>query len=35
LQRRGTFRTGYEASTLRGLLGMSRPANRYATAGSS
>jgi alkanesulfonate monooxygenase SsuD/methylene tetrahydromethanopterin reductase-like flavin-dependent oxidoreductase (luciferase family) len=35
LQRRGAFRTGYEASTLRGLLGMSRPANRYATAGSS
>jgi alkanesulfonate monooxygenase SsuD/methylene tetrahydromethanopterin reductase-like flavin-dependent oxidoreductase (luciferase family) len=35
LQRRGVFRTGYEASTLRGLLGMSRPANRYATAGSA
>ena len=32
LQRRGLFRTGYEASTLRGLLGLARPANRYATA---
>ncbi|MEV7735894.1 LLM class flavin-dependent oxidoreductase [Streptomyces sp. NPDC088921] len=32
LQRRGTFRTGYEADTLRGLLGLARPANRYATA---
>src|SRR5947209_4973009 len=31
LQRRGLFRTGYEASTLRGLLGLPRPANRYAT----
>ncbi|MEV0040640.1 LLM class flavin-dependent oxidoreductase [Streptomyces sp. NPDC050804] len=30
LQRRGAFRTGYEASTLRGLLGLPRPANRYA-----
>jgi alkanesulfonate monooxygenase SsuD/methylene tetrahydromethanopterin reductase-like flavin-dependent oxidoreductase (luciferase family) len=30
LQRRAVFRTAYEASTLRGLLGMSRPANRYA-----
>ncbi|WP_031464369.1 LLM class flavin-dependent oxidoreductase [Sciscionella sediminilitoris] len=30
LQRRGAFRTAYEASTLRGLLGLSRPANRYA-----
>jgi alkanesulfonate monooxygenase SsuD/methylene tetrahydromethanopterin reductase-like flavin-dependent oxidoreductase (luciferase family) len=30
LQRRGAFRTGYEADTLRGLLGLSRPANRYA-----
>jgi alkanesulfonate monooxygenase SsuD/methylene tetrahydromethanopterin reductase-like flavin-dependent oxidoreductase (luciferase family) len=32
LQRRGLFRTSYEASTLRGLLGLSRPANRYALA---
>ena len=31
LQRRGAFRTGYEAGTLRGLLGLARPANRYAT----
>ncbi|MFD9125534.1 LLM class flavin-dependent oxidoreductase [Kitasatospora sp. NPDC059571] len=30
LQRRGIFRTAYEASTLRGLLGLPRPANRYA-----
>jgi alkanesulfonate monooxygenase SsuD/methylene tetrahydromethanopterin reductase-like flavin-dependent oxidoreductase (luciferase family) len=30
LQRRGAFRTSYEASTLRGLLGFPRPANRYA-----
>jgi len=29
LRARGAFRTGYEASTLRGLLGLSRPANRY------
>jgi alkanesulfonate monooxygenase SsuD/methylene tetrahydromethanopterin reductase-like flavin-dependent oxidoreductase (luciferase family) len=29
LQRRGAFRRAYEASTLRGLLGLSRPANRY------
>ncbi|MEU0943560.1 LLM class flavin-dependent oxidoreductase [Streptomyces canus] len=32
LQRRGAFRTVYEADTLRGLLGLARPANRYATA---
>ncbi|MGW4381431.1 LLM class flavin-dependent oxidoreductase [Kitasatospora sp. NPDC004531] len=32
LQRRGRFRTAYGASTLRGLLGLPRPANRYATA---
>jgi alkanesulfonate monooxygenase SsuD/methylene tetrahydromethanopterin reductase-like flavin-dependent oxidoreductase (luciferase family) len=32
LQRRGLFRTAYEAATLRGLLGLSRPANRYALA---
>ncbi len=31
LQRRGLFRTAYEATTLRGLLGLPRPANRYAT----
>ncbi|MGW1255430.1 LLM class flavin-dependent oxidoreductase [Streptomyces sp. NPDC002513] len=30
LQRRGAFRTAYEAGTLRGLLGLARPANRYA-----
>jgi alkanesulfonate monooxygenase SsuD/methylene tetrahydromethanopterin reductase-like flavin-dependent oxidoreductase (luciferase family) len=34
LQRRGAFRTRYEAATLRGLLGLPRPASRYATAGS-
>ncbi|WP_405014894.1 LLM class flavin-dependent oxidoreductase [Kitasatospora sp. NBC_01539] len=33
LQRRGVFRTAYEAGTLRGLLGLPRPANRYAAAG--
>lgn len=32
LQRRGAFREGYDATTLRGLLGLPRPANRYATA---
>ncbi|MEU2628361.1 LLM class flavin-dependent oxidoreductase [Kitasatospora sp. NPDC007106] len=31
LQRRGAFRTAYEANTLRGLLGLPRPANHYAT----
>ena len=30
LQARGLFRDHYEASTLRGLLGLARPANRYA-----
>jgi alkanesulfonate monooxygenase SsuD/methylene tetrahydromethanopterin reductase-like flavin-dependent oxidoreductase (luciferase family) len=30
LQARGAFRTAYEAPTLRGLLGLDRPANRYA-----
>ncbi|VVJ18385.1 FMNH2-utilizing oxygenase [Amycolatopsis camponoti] len=30
LQRRGAFRREYEASTLRGLLGLARPVNRYA-----
>jgi alkanesulfonate monooxygenase SsuD/methylene tetrahydromethanopterin reductase-like flavin-dependent oxidoreductase (luciferase family) len=34
LQRRGAFRTLYEAGSLRGLLGLGRPASRYATAGS-
>jgi alkanesulfonate monooxygenase SsuD/methylene tetrahydromethanopterin reductase-like flavin-dependent oxidoreductase (luciferase family) len=29
LQSRGVFRTEYEATTLRGLLGLPRPANRY------
>lgn len=32
LQGRGAFRSGYEATTLRGLLGLPRPANRYAAA---
>ena len=32
LRRRGLFRTAYEADTLRGLLGLGRPANRYAIA---
>jgi alkanesulfonate monooxygenase SsuD/methylene tetrahydromethanopterin reductase-like flavin-dependent oxidoreductase (luciferase family) len=32
LQRRGVFRTAYEANSLRGLLGLTRPANRYAAA---
>ncbi len=32
LQRRGAFREAYEAGTLRGLLGLTRPASRYATA---
>lgn len=31
LQRRRLFRDRYEAFTLRGLLGLDRPANRYAT----
>ncbi|MDF3048845.1 MAG: FMNH2-utilizing oxygenase [Pseudonocardia sp.] len=30
LQRRGAYRTAYEAGTLRGLFGLPRPANRYA-----
>ncbi|MFD7713281.1 LLM class flavin-dependent oxidoreductase [Streptomyces sp. NPDC059785] len=30
LQRRGVFRQAYESDTLRGLLGLPRPANRYA-----
>ncbi len=32
LRHRGVFRTAYEADTLRGLLGLPRPANRYAAA---
>ena len=32
LQRRGAFRNAYQESTLRGLLGLSRPANRYVVA---
>ncbi|GAA4638307.1 LLM class flavin-dependent oxidoreductase [Actinoallomurus vinaceus] len=32
LRRRGAFRDEYEADTLRGLLGLSRPAGRYARA---
>ncbi|MGI3784656.1 MAG: LLM class flavin-dependent oxidoreductase [Janthinobacterium lividum] len=33
LQRRGAFRTAYEAGTLRARLGLERPANRYVTEG--
>ena len=32
LQRRGAFRTGYDAGSLRGRLGLPRPASRYAAA---
>ncbi|WP_190078967.1 LLM class flavin-dependent oxidoreductase [Streptomyces longisporoflavus] len=32
LQRRGAFRRAYEADTLRGLLGLARPASRYAAS---
>jgi alkanesulfonate monooxygenase SsuD/methylene tetrahydromethanopterin reductase-like flavin-dependent oxidoreductase (luciferase family) len=32
LQRRGLFRAGYPGGTLRELLGLPRPANRYAAA---
>jgi alkanesulfonate monooxygenase SsuD/methylene tetrahydromethanopterin reductase-like flavin-dependent oxidoreductase (luciferase family) len=32
LQRRGRFRRSYEASTLRGLLGLPRPDSRYVAA---
>jgi len=35
LQRRGAFRTAYEAGTLRGLLGLHRPASRHAQVGSN
>lgn len=31
LRRRGAFRKAYEANTLRGLLGLPRPASRYST----
>ncbi|WP_462203857.1 LLM class flavin-dependent oxidoreductase, partial [Frankia sp. CcWB3] len=31
LHHRGAFRTAYQATTLRGHLGLPRPANRYAT----
>ncbi|QDY09046.1 LLM class flavin-dependent oxidoreductase [Micromonospora sp. HM134] len=33
LRDRGLFRAGYPGGTLRGLLGLPRPANRYAVAG--
>jgi alkanesulfonate monooxygenase SsuD/methylene tetrahydromethanopterin reductase-like flavin-dependent oxidoreductase (luciferase family) len=32
LRRRGIFRSAYEADTLRGLLGLTRPASRYAVS---
>ena len=35
LQGRGVFRRGYEARTLRGLLGLGRPANRYASVAAA
>ncbi|MDI2028086.1 LLM class flavin-dependent oxidoreductase [Saccharopolyspora sp. TS4A08] len=35
LQRRGVFRTGYDAGTLRDRLGLARPVNRYASAGGT
>jgi alkanesulfonate monooxygenase SsuD/methylene tetrahydromethanopterin reductase-like flavin-dependent oxidoreductase (luciferase family) len=35
LQRRGAFRRAYEAMTLRGHLGLSRPASRYASLARS
>ncbi|MCX5562379.1 LLM class flavin-dependent oxidoreductase [Streptomyces sp. NBC_00038] len=34
LQRRDAFRTAYDATTLRGHLGLARPNSRYANAGS-
>ncbi|MEO6123226.1 MAG: LLM class flavin-dependent oxidoreductase [Ilumatobacteraceae bacterium] len=34
LQRHGTFRTTYEAETLRGRFGMDKPTNRYVTVGA-
>jgi alkanesulfonate monooxygenase SsuD/methylene tetrahydromethanopterin reductase-like flavin-dependent oxidoreductase (luciferase family) len=35
LQRRGAFRTSYDAGPLRRRLGLSRPASRYAASGRS
>ncbi|MBV2154919.1 LLM class flavin-dependent oxidoreductase [Kitasatospora sp. SUK 42] len=35
LRRRGVFRSAYEAGTLRGLLGLPRPASRYAPTGAT
>ncbi|MFJ1896089.1 LLM class flavin-dependent oxidoreductase [Streptomyces sp. NPDC088115] len=35
LQRRDAFRRKYEAGTLRGLLGLTRPANRYAATATA
>ncbi|MFJ9914893.1 LLM class flavin-dependent oxidoreductase [Actinacidiphila glaucinigra] len=35
LRRRGVFRDAYEARTLRGLLGLPRPANRYAATSAT
>ena len=35
LQSRGLFRSRYEADSLRGLLGLERPANRYARAAAA
>lgn len=35
LQRRDAFRRAYEADTLRGLLGLARPANRHAAAATA
>jgi alkanesulfonate monooxygenase SsuD/methylene tetrahydromethanopterin reductase-like flavin-dependent oxidoreductase (luciferase family) len=35
LQRRGAFRTAYDAGTLRRRLGLGRPASRYALAGGN
>jgi hypothetical protein len=32
LRKRSLFPEQYEASTLRGLLGLTRPVNRYASA---
>ncbi|MFF3945875.1 LLM class flavin-dependent oxidoreductase [Streptomyces sp. NPDC001902] len=35
LRRRGAFRDAYESRTLRGLLGLPRPANRYAVTSAT
>ncbi len=35
LQSRGLFRSDYDADSLRGLLGLERPANRYATTAAA